>query len=253
MRIPCKHPLNVRRTEIGGEQPLVCVPLVAAHREALLDEAREILSYTPDLLEWRADYLLGLAPGDMLLLLAELRVMIGETPLIFTYRSPAEGGRAPSDLARRLEIVFAALSSPHADVVDFELGSGEEAVSAVRREASKHSKRLLLSWHNFSSTPGESFIINKFVEAKELGADIAKVAVMPANSRDVLTLLSATLAARLKADIPLISMSMGSTGIVSRVFGGNFGSDVTFAQGLSASAPGQIPVQGLRSIWRLLP
>ncbi|MBT9177446.1 MAG: 3-dehydroquinate dehydratase [Firmicutes bacterium] len=253
MRIPCKHPLIVRRTVIGGELPLVCIPLVAAHSEALLDEARVVTEYAPDLVEWRADYLLGLAPSDVGLL-AELRTIIGETPLIFTYRSPLEGGLAPLDLAPRIEAIFAALNSPHVDIVDFELGSGAEAVNAVRREANKHGKRLLLSWHNFSSTPDESFITNKLVEAKQQGADIAKVAVMPANSRDVLTLLSATLAARLEVpDIPLISMSMGPTGIVSRVFGGNFGSDVTFAQGQSASAPGQIPVQGLRSIWRLLP
>jgi len=254
MRITCTQPLLVRRTAIGGDAPLVCVPLVATERVALLEEAQAVEQYAPDLLEWRADYVLGLMPDHVAGLLAELRPIIGETPLIFTYRSPQEGGRAPADLALRLQIILAALASPHADIVDLELSSGTDAVRAVRQEAGKQGKKLLLSWHNFVATPAESFISRKFLEARQLGADIAKVAVMPNSHRDVLALLNATLTARQEMpDMPLISMSMGPLGVVSRVFGGNFGIDVTFAQGLAASAPGQIPVRDLRSIWRLLP
>ncbi|MBS3986188.1 MAG: type I 3-dehydroquinate dehydratase [Selenomonadales bacterium] len=254
MRIPVKQPLLVRGTLIGGQEPLVCVPLVAMQREALLTEAREACQSRPDLLEWRADYLTGLLPADVAPLLAELRGLVGETPLIFTYRSPQEGGRAPDDLTLRLQTVFAALASPNADIVDFELASGPEAVQRVRHEASKQDKKLLLSWHNFATTPDESFILSKLHEARQQGADIAKVAVMPNDARDVLTLLAATLAARQAApDMPLITMSMGALGAMSRVFGGNFGSDVTFARGQSGSAPGQIPIAELRSIWRLLP
>ena len=254
MRIPCNRPLVVRQTEIGGQLPLVCIPLVSASREALMEEARLVSRHAPDLLEWRADYLEGLTPREVAPLLSELRRIIGEAPLVFTYRSPIEGGHAPPDLVLRMETIAAALESQHADIVDFELDSGARAVSAVRLEASKQRKNLLLSWHNFAATPEESYIKDKLVEAKKQGADIAKVAVMPQHNRDVLTLLSATLAARLEVpDIPIISMSMGVRGAVSRLFGGNFGSDVTFAQGQSASAPGQIPIEVLRSIWGLLP
>lgn len=254
MRIACTRPLLVRRTAIGGDAPLVCVPLVAAERVALLEEAQAVQHYAPDLLEWRADYVLGLAPGHVAGLLAELRHIIGETPLIFTYRSPQEGGRAPADLTLRLQTIFAALASVHADIVDVELDSGVDAVRAVTQEVARQGKKLLLSWHNFVATPNESYIARKLLEARQLGADIAKVAVMPNSHRDVLTLLSATLTARQEMpDMPLITMSMGALGVVSRVFGGTFGIDVTFAQGLAASAPGQIPVKDLRSVWRLLP
>jgi 3-dehydroquinate dehydratase-1 len=41
-------------------------------------------------------------------------------------------------------------------------------------------------------------------------------------------------------------MSMGPEGAVSRLAGGLFGSDITFAIGLQASAPGQIPIKELR-------
>ena len=79
------------------------------------------------------------------------------------------------------------------------------------------------------------------------GADIAKVAVMPKNHNDVLTLLRASWAARKETvDCPIVTMSMGEEGVVSRLAGGLYGSDITFAVGMGISAPGQIPIAELR-------
>jgi len=41
-------------------------------------------------------------------------------------------------------------------------------------------------------------------------------------------------------------MSMGPEGAVTRLAGGLFGSDITFAVGLQESAPGQIPIKELK-------
>jgi len=41
-------------------------------------------------------------------------------------------------------------------------------------------------------------------------------------------------------------MSMGPQGRLTRLAGGLFGSDVTFASGSTSSAPGQIPIEMLR-------
>ena len=86
-----------------------------------------------------------------------------------------------------------------------------------------------------------------------MGADIAKVAVMPKNYKDVLILLNATLKARTEhLEIPIITMSMGPEGGVTRLAGGLFGSDLTFAIGKEASAPGQIPIGDLRQAMSVL-
>jgi 3-dehydroquinate dehydratase-1 len=45
---------------------------------------------------------------------------------------------------------------------------------------------------------------------------------------------------------------MGSMGIISRIAGGFFGSDVTFAAGKVSSAPGQIRIEELRNIIRIM-
>jgi 3-dehydroquinate dehydratase-1 len=48
------------------------------------------------------------------------------------------------------------------------------------------------------------------------------------------------------ADRPIITMSMGGTGLISRLAGECFGSSATFGAGSQVSAPGQIPVSELR-------
>jgi 3-dehydroquinate dehydratase-1 len=74
------------------------------------------------------------------------------------------------------------------------------------------------------------------------------VAVMPRDLDDVLTLLTATREASKKLHIPLISMSMGPLGALTRMIGGAFGSSLSFAVGAAASAPGQVPIEDLNTV-----
>jgi 3-dehydroquinate dehydratase-1 len=76
---------------------------------------------------------------------------------------------------------------------------------------------------------------------------------MPASAEDVLRLLLATsLMREHHARIPLMTMSMASLGLISRVAGGTFGSAITFGSGRAASAPGQIPTGELRTVLDIL-
>ena len=76
---------------------------------------------------------------------------------------------------------------------------------------------------------------------------------MPKDVLDVLTLMKATYRARTEAvDLPMITMSMGDVGKISRVIGDLYGSDMSFVVGKAASAPGQIPVAIVNELWKLL-
>jgi 3-dehydroquinate dehydratase-1 len=88
---------------------------------------------------------------------------------------------------------------------------------------------------------------------QDLGADIPKIAVMPQNKKDVLTLLAATEEmASEYADRPIITMSMAGTGVISRLAGEVFGSALTFGAAAKASAPGQMGVEDLKQVLTLL-
>ena len=81
---------------------------------------------------------------------------------------------------------------------------------------------------------------------QDIGADIAKIAVMPKNKKQVMELLMATLDMEECARIPIVTISMGEIGLISRMCGQFTGSAITFATVCEASAPGQIPVSELQ-------
>ena len=240
--------VRVRGVSIGGPRPLICLPLMAASGVELLRQAGELTALNPDLLEWRVDaYDQVTEIAEMLGLLGELRQIIGNLPLIFTFRIEEEGGARKIGQELRLAVVTAAIASGNVDLVDIELCNAEDFIASIAKSAKAHNCKLILSHHNFLETPGEAFIVGKLQEAQNAGADIAKIAVMPKNYTDVLTLLAATNAARNGAvQIPLVTMSMGPAGRISRIAGGLFGSDITFASGSQATAPGQMQIADLR-------
>ena len=85
-------------------------------------------------------------------------------------------------------------------------------------------------------------IVYHLCQMQKLGADIVKYAVTPQCARDVLTLLDATLTMQEEHnETPVITMSMGGQGAVSRVCGSVFGSSITFGTAGNSSAPGQLP------------
>lgn len=253
MRLESNKPVIIRGKVLGGPVPWVCLPLVAGDINSLIEQAKENTALKPDAIEWRVDsFEKAECLEEMTAALQALRKEIGEIPLIFTCRYVNEGGLKEIPQSVRKEIIFAALHTNNVDIIDFEISNGPQFVSEIKEAVDKAGAKLILSYHNFQETPAEEFIYNKLIEAAGLGADIPKLAVMPKDYRDVLNLLNATLCARETLDVPIITMAMGETGKITRIAGGFFGSDLTFAVGRESSAPGQVPVADLRSIWDVL-
>ncbi len=249
MRQQSKVQVTVRNTVIGGPRPLVCLPLVAQDLDALLGQAKELVHLQPDLLEWRIDAFEKVTEVEECSeALRRLRLVIGDIPMIFTCRIDREGGFKAIPQEKRLELITRLMTTGELDLVDVELCNGPEFLAAVRKTASVHGSKLIFSHHNFQATPDEAFIMGKLLEGQNAGADITKLAVMPKSYADVLTLLTATNKSRNGAvTIPIVTMAMGAEGVVTRLAGGLFGSDITFAIGSKASAPGQVPIGELRT------
>ncbi len=254
MRPQSELQVIVRGAAIGGPKPLICLPLVGENREKVLQESEALTALEPDLLEWRIDaYDKVEIIEDCLALLKQMRTLIGEIPLIFTCRIDQEGGFKTISREKRLALITASMDSGEADLFDVELCNDAPFIQTVRERAKLRGGKLILSYHNFTDTPSEASICSKLSEAQTAGADVCKVAVMPKDYGDVLTLLNATNKARKEmVKCPMVTMSMGSLGAVSRLAGGLFGSDITFAVGVESSAPGQIPIKELASAMDLL-
>jgi len=248
-------PITTRGGVIAnGKTPLICTPLVGRTPAQLLAELDAILPKQPDVLEWRIDFFDAIADtAAVLAALAQIRQRAPATPLLFTRRSTIEGGETIALNETQVLALYAAVcASGQIDLIDYELANDATHVAQVRASAKAHGVQLVLSFHNFSYTPGFEALVDKFLSAEQQGADVAKVAVMPRDMDDVLTLLRATQAASAKARVPLISMAMGPMGAITRAAGWMFGSSLSFAVGAASSAPGQMAIADLNAVLSVL-
>jgi 3-dehydroquinate dehydratase-1 len=239
-----------------GAAPALCAPLTGRTVEALCAEATALLAQGPDLLEWRVDHLDPFAQGDAVavaavalreVLAAAVPGAVARVPLLVTLRAAREGGvdRGLDDVQRAQRLADF-VRAGHADLVDLEAASDPAALAVLRAACRDARVPLLLSAHDFGRTPPVDEMVAVFARMASLGADVAKLAVMPRSEADVAALLEATAQADRTLAIPLISMSMGELGVQSRVIGHRSGSRITWGSGLAASAPGQLPLSALR-------
>ena len=143
----------------------------------------------------------------------------------------------------------AVAQSSYVDAVDVEIFSGDEVVRKNIAAIHDAGAAVVGSSHEFHRTPEHAELIYRLRKMQDMGADILKVAVMPQNKADVLTLLSATEEMyRLYAQRPLLTMSMASDGVISRLCG----SAATFGMVGQGSAPGQIPADQLEQVLEIL-
>jgi len=244
------RPIVIRgKPAAGGRLPLICVPLVAADRDALRAEAAVAAAARPDIVEWRVDYFRDIGSTAAVIEAArDLRRALPDAPLLFTCRSAAEGGqRVPISVQAVIELYCAICAADCVDLVDYEMSNGEPAMKAVREASRRSGIGLVCSYHNFESTPALPQLAAEFERARTMGGDVAKVSVMARTSDDAFTLLAATRQASQTVGLPVIGISMGPHGATSRVIGFAFGSALTFGVAAASSAPGQMPVAELRA------
>jgi 3-dehydroquinate dehydratase-1 len=244
------QPIQLNGQPVGsGSFPLIITPLVGRTAEELASELDAILPKKPDILEWRIDFFEGIADSSLVVETARrIKSAAGRVPILLTRRNTTEGGQPIAlDEAGVVAMYSRACEARCVDLIDYELSNAEEHLRQLRAVSAANGIAMVMSYHNFQLTPDRDALIGRFAEAQRLGADIAKVAVMPNDPQDVLRLLDATYAASQTTRIPLISMSMGGIGSISRIMGWLYGSAATFAVGKSSSAPGQIAVEDLRA------
>jgi 3-dehydroquinate dehydratase-1 len=235
-------PISIRG--MPARMPLVCAPLVGATRQAVLAEAATALAAKADIVEWRVDHFRDFQ--DVLETGHALRRALSGLPLLFTRRSVAEGGKpVPITEKQVVELYGEVCAAGFADLVDYEIALPE--TTTVRNAARRHGVGLVCSFHDFERTPPLAELVSHYRRAQELGGDVAKVSVMARGPQDALTLLAATLQASETLELPLIGVSMGPHGALSRTIGFAFGSALTFGVAAGASAPGQMPIGELRA------
>ena len=242
--------VDIRGCRIGEGRPKVILPIVERAEAAILEKAAQFSTLQADCVEWRVDHFDDArTPGAVARCLAKLRVALKDKLLLVTIRTKAEGGQAalsPAEYRQFLELV---LDTDCADLLDIEFFTAGADLPLLVEQAHTAGVPVVCSSHDFAKTPPRAELVERMVQMQQAGADLPKLAVMPQSRIDVLELLAATAEmADQHPETPVITMSMGALGAVSRLAGEAFGSAMTFANPGQASAPGQVPLEVVNQV-----
>ncbi|SHI36129.1 3-dehydroquinate dehydratase [Dethiosulfatibacter aminovorans DSM 17477] len=241
--------VTVKGLRIGGDRTKICLPLVAESDYDLTAQALELKKMKPDLIEWRVDYYEDCGDKDKVLnALSDLKHVIEDIPLIFTLRTVKEGGMAKIEDDLRKEVIELSVESGLVELVDIEMSNDKEFIDDMRSITLANGTKIIMSYHNFDYTPEEVEIRRMLAKGQDLDGDIVKLAIMPKSKGDVITLMNAVHKTGRKLDIPVIAISMGELGQITRIACRIMGTAVTFASGIGSSAPGQLGYKEMKDI-----
>lgn len=238
--------VRVGEVVFSAERPAIIVPIATSSLEAVMLELERILASDHekdiDVIEWRIDHLLETVSVQQIVsFLPQMFRRFNSQRLLLTLRTHHEGGNIEVSDDRYLDIIQQLSPSLAGHLLDVEYS--RSTVQKAIELAQANSITVIGSYHNFMETPAAVEISAHLRAIVHVGADIAKVAVMPNSSDDVLEALQASIQAASKLSRPIILISMGRLGVASRLSNGTFGSSATFATVGSSSAPGQLNIE----------
>lgn len=241
--------IKIKNVEIGKGIPKICIPLTGKNREEIIEEMEIVKKSNPDLIEWRVDFFEESDnPERVCEMLGTINDSFKQIPVLFTFRTKEEGGEKSIMSEDYVKLLKEVSEKRLADIVDVQVFWYGEKSEDFIKELKETGAVVLASSHHFEGTPSVREMSDDLYTMENRGADIVKLAVMPQSGKDVCALLEATMERKEHSNKPMITMSMGQSGMLSRICGELTGSCVTFASGKQASAPGQIKADELKKV-----
>jgi 3-dehydroquinate dehydratase type I len=168
-------------------------------------------------------------------------------PWIAANRDAVHGGKWRGSENDRIAELYRAVSRG-ADMADVEMGT-EGLADIVARI--KEKARCVISFHDWEGTPSLETLSDMVQQQLDAHADVCKVITTARTFGDNLTML------KLVKKYPwanIIAFAMGDEGLFSRILSPLAGGYLTYAsiKKGSESAPGQITVEDMHTIYRLI-
>lgn len=222
---------------------LVCCPVISRSVEETLEQMQQAKVDGADIVEIRIDLLNNFNPK------ADLTILLKERPLpiIITYRPKWEGGEYEGDEATRLDVLRLAIELD-ADYVDVELQVATDFIKSMRDKKSRMCK-IIVSNHNFESTPSVEELRHLVERLQSTGADIVKFTTTATNITDVARVFQVFP----HSQVPIIASVISSRGLISSILCPKFGGYLTFGSlgPGKESASGQPALTDLINIYRI--
>ena len=215
-------------------QTKIAVPIFKKDKKSIIEEAQYCIQKGADLIEFRIDGMDNPKPQIVREIIEEINF-----PTIATNRVKTEGGLFKGTEEQRVNILLETVDV--AEFVDIELQTNDNLIKQI----TETNVKTIISYHDFKKTPPLNELLNIVFKEKNLG-NIAKVALMPNDLEDTLTVL-----AILSRCEDTIAISMGDIGSYTRVISTKFNAPITFAVSSDVTAPGQIDIETMKQLLNL--
>jgi 3-dehydroquinate dehydratase/shikimate dehydrogenase len=226
----------------------LCVAITGTTPEEFIEKATAVLKET-NFIEFRLDYLPKPAAA-IPALVKFVETSSGAATVIATCRCKDNGGRFAGSSTAALDVLLKAADGGF-PIVDIELESVEKLPKNTMEKLRATGAAVIISWHDFSSTPKDLEPIYKRMEP--FAPDFMKIVPTAKALSDNLTLMRFLEKAADRGNAPVVGICMGEAGVISRVLGLRAGSAFTFAAASvgEETAPGQIAARTLIETYRI--
>lgn len=240
---------QIKGRTIGEGRPILCVPVVAANADEIIAKVIDLTQRKAEMIEWRVDCFEHVQdPEQVRAILTQIKPYVSDTLMLFTFRTRHQGGQGQLEEKKILYLNQLAAKSGAVDLVDLEFFEATRPEKEIRK-LQRLGVRVIASHHDFDATPDDRILHMLMDQMQQGGADVAKLAVMPHHTDDVIRLLKLTNDTKQKyPTLPVVTMSMGALGVISRISGEAIGSCITFGADGAVSAPGQMQMDTLAEI-----
>lgn len=231
--------LQLGTTKRPDNRPLIAVSMMVHNVQELDDYFVNPEYQQADVLEWRID-----AWQELTTLTREILdkvVRMSKRPIIFTWRTEMEGGLKTYQKDQYTVLYQNAIEAGVA-AIDIEVALVNEQHVLIT-QAQRNAVVVIGSRHDWTYPSNLNL---KMHTLNDFPIDVLKYAVMVENQDQAQTLLEAARELSNQTEKPLIAMAMGSVGSYTRLVGFSYGSQLTFAQMNTVSAPGQLSIAEVR-------
>ena len=223
------------------QDPKFCVSITAPNTSKLISDVNSAFKSGAHLAEVRLDSLNSFSL-DKIQELSDVH----KNKLIFTFRAKHQGGLSSISEPDRLQILIELLDIKNS-IKDIESDTFNKNYSLFKNE-----KNLIISWHNFKSTPSTNsleILIKNISKKLTHPKQIIKI-VTYANSLNDCNKVFNLYSRFEKSKFQLLAFCMGETGSITRILSPVLGAPFIYCfSGNKAVAPGQIKLDTLSEIY----
>ncbi len=223
--------------------PAVCGAVIGKNLAEMRAGVARAIKQGADLVELRVDGLRDQSGWEKLLR--------EDVPTILTNRPKREGGGFKGEEGKRVNLLLGGIERG-VPCIDIELSTQKKLRDQVVSEARRAGVTVLMSYHNFSTTPPTEVLMRLTKDLVSAGCDIAKLVPFARNPGDALRTLDFAVQVLGEVEVPVVTFAMGDAGVITRIITPILGSPLVYATAGERTAPAQLDIATTKRLLREL-